>query len=142
MWTPAHDKKEICKIIINDPYLKNTMGISAKNVLNQKDLPQDFDSSKIYIMIYDRPSEATGNRIIINSVYQIDVLVASTPPMCEKADKISEQIHNLLNHVPIGNTHEVKPLRNLGVITISQATLYSRGEEFGVYNTIFGKIKS
>jgi len=47
-----------------------------------------------------------------------------------------------LNHVPIGNTHEVKPLRNLGVITISQSTLYSRGEEFGVYNTIFGKIKS
>ena len=118
------------------------MGISAKNVLNQKDLPQDFDSSKIYIMIYDRPSEATGNRIIVNSVYQIDVLVANTPPMCEKADKISEQIHNLLNHVPIGNTHEVKPLRNLGVITISQSTLYSRGEEFGVYNTIFGKIKS
>ena len=142
MWTPAHDKKEICKIIINDPYLKNTMGISAKNVLNQKDLPQDFDSSQIYIMIYDRPSEATGNRIIMNSVYQIDVLVANTPPMCEKADKISEQIHNLLNHVPIGNTHEVKPLRNLGAITISQSTLYLRGEEFGVYNTIFGKIKS
>lgn len=142
MWTPANDKLAIFNTIINDPYLTQTMGVNRDYVLRQKDLPQEFDPLKIYILIYERPTEQTGNRIINNSVYQIDILVANTPQMCIKADLIAEQIHNLLNEKALSQSHTIRPIRNLGAITVNQATQYSRGEEFGVYNTIYGSIKT
>lgn len=139
--TTANDKKAIFDVIITDPYLTQTMGVNRDYVLRQRDLPDDFNRSNIYILIYERPEERTSNRIISRTVYQIDVLVENTPQMCVKADLISEQIHNLLNRKQLSTYHTIEPLRNLGAITVSYATQYSRGEEFGVYNTIYGKIK-
>lgn len=139
--TTANDKKAIFDVIINDSYLTQTMGVNRDYVLRQRDLPEDFNINNIYILIYERPEEKTANRIISRTVYQIDVLVANTPQNCVKADLISEQIHNLLNQKKLSTYHTIEPLRNLGAITVSYATQYSRGEEFGVYNTIYGKIK-
>lgn len=142
MWTPALDKKAIFDVIIADTYLTTTMGVNRDYVLRQKDLPQEFNPLKIYILIYERPAELTRNKIVTNSVYQIDVLVANTPQMCVNADLVSEQIHNLLNEKDLSQSHTIRPIRNLGAITVNQATMYSRGEEFGVYNTIYGRIKT
>lgn len=139
--TTASDKKAIFDVIINDPYLTQTMGVDRDYVLRQRDLPEDFNVANTYILIYERPEEKTANRIISRTVYQIDVLVANTPQNCVKADLISEQIHNLLNQKKLSAYHTIEPIRNLGAITVSRATQYSRGEEFGVYNTIYGKIK-
>lgn len=139
--TTTNDKKAIFDVIINDPYLMQTMGVNRDYVLRQRDLPQDFNISNIYILIYERPEERTSNRIITRTVYQIDVLVENTPQRCREADLISEQIHNLLNRKELSTYHTIEPLRNLGAITVSYSTQYSRGEEFGVYNTIYGKIK-
>ncbi len=134
--TPWKDKIAIQSILTVDPYLRDYLEFSPREIytvkandnllgLNEKDF-----SPKKQIFIYNATSEPTINPIIYGVVYEIDVSTSWRDQ--GTADLAIEQIIGLLDGREISNTHQLEIL-DMPVTLASETSLYQVGVRFVCY---------
>jgi len=137
--TPRDDKNKIRDIILADKYIVEWLGFKENEISTARDLAGEFDKTKKYINIYEKPNESTMNPKISLSVYQIDILAANEKTKITEVDLCLEQIRLLLNDAWATPVKRIEVLGNIGNITTSKPSQYQVGLQVGVYSQIFGK---